>query len=243
MNTPLVSVIIPAYNAERYLADAITSVLKQSVGSPEIIVVDDGSTDHTAQVAKYFGSKVRFQTQPNAGAGAARNTGVRLAQGQFIGFHDADDLWEKDKLERQLSHFDQNADLDMIFGHVEQFISPELIDMLNAQTPALTEAIPGLYAGSMLIKREQFFRVGLFREDLKIGEFIDWYARAQDLDLNMLVLPQVVIKRRIHQTNQMRTKKEHHQTYVRVLKAALDRRRQGGLKIPGRILPQTLKAN
>ncbi len=235
MNTPLVSVIIPAFNAERYFGDAITSVVQQSVDSPEIIVVDDGSTDHTARVAQRFAPEVRFHTQPNAGAGAARNAGVQLAQGQFLSFLDADDLWEKDKLERQLSHFKQNADLDMVFGHVEQFISPELLDRLNPQNPALTDAMPGLYAGSMLIKREQFFRVGLFQEDLEIGEFIDWYGRAQDLGLKTFVLPQVVTKRRIHKTNQMRTKQEHFHVYVGVLKAALDRRRQHHVKVKSQL--------
>jgi glycosyltransferase involved in cell wall biosynthesis len=235
MNTPLFSVIIPAYNAEHYLADAITSILQQRAGSYEIILVDDGSTDNTAKVAKGFAKEVHYHAQPNTGSGAARNTGVQVAKGRFLSFLDADDLWSQDKLTHQLSQFDQKPDLDMVFGHVEQFISPELTEMLHLQTPALTKAMPGHHVGTMMIKRESFFRVGMFREDLSIGETVDWFGRAQDLDLNTFVMPQVVMKRRIHLTNQMRGKQAQYHKYAAVLKATLDRRRQQGLNLKSQL--------
>src|SRR5215203_2881736 len=112
----VVSAIIPVYNSERYLAEAIESVLVQTYPSHEIIVVDDGSIDGSAQVAKRFGSAVRYVFQRQAGVGAARNHGVELAEGRFFAFLDADDLWTKDKLQLQLAAFAADPELEAVFG-------------------------------------------------------------------------------------------------------------------------------
>jgi glycosyltransferase involved in cell wall biosynthesis len=93
-----ISVIIPAYNAEATLAETLASVLGQTLPPDEIIVVDDGSTDHTAQIATAAANSIRIIRQNNRGAAAALNMGVKLATGDTLGFVDADDLWEPDKL-------------------------------------------------------------------------------------------------------------------------------------------------
>ncbi|MGH8558757.1 MAG: glycosyltransferase, partial [Methylococcales bacterium] len=93
----LISVIIPAYNAAKYLVESINSVVTQSYSPFEIIVVDDGSKDATAQIAAQFGTQIRYFRQDNAGAGAARNRGVEMAHGHWLAFLDADDVWEPDK--------------------------------------------------------------------------------------------------------------------------------------------------
>ncbi len=119
-----VSVIIPAYNAERYLAEALASVFGQSRVPEEIIVVDDGSTDRTEEVVRKHGEAIRFLKQPHRGPGAARNLGVESARGEFIAFLDADDLWLPEKLSAQLDLFRTRPNIDMAFGRVRQFISP-----------------------------------------------------------------------------------------------------------------------
>ena len=91
-NISLISVIIPVYNGDKYLAEAIESVLDQKDFTLDVIVVDDGSTDNTAKVTEKFTSMVRYYYQENAGPGAARNKGITLALGDFISFLDADDL-------------------------------------------------------------------------------------------------------------------------------------------------------
>ena len=111
-NDNLVSVIIPVYNGELYLDEAIESALGQPYRPIEVIVVDDGSTDGSAEVAKQFDSPMRYCFQPNAGLGAARNKGISLAQGSFFAFLDADDLWLENKLTRQMALFDKNPELD-----------------------------------------------------------------------------------------------------------------------------------
>src|SRR5436853_749734 len=100
----LVSVIIPVYNCEQYLAEAIQSVLAQTHPTIELIVVDDGSTDNSAAVAKSF-AVVRYVFQRQGGPGAARNRGISLARGSFLAFLDADDVWVAGKLTRQLAAF------------------------------------------------------------------------------------------------------------------------------------------
>jgi glycosyltransferase involved in cell wall biosynthesis len=97
-----VSVIIPAHNAEAYIEETIRSALAQTHADLEIIVVDDGSTDRTAERVRAFGDRLVLRVQPNAGVAAARNTGARLATGEWLAFLDADDLWEPEKTERQL---------------------------------------------------------------------------------------------------------------------------------------------
>src|SRR4026207_1616410 len=119
--TPLVSVIIPVYNYDRYLGEAIESVLSQTYQQLEVIVVDDGSTDQSGEVARSFdGRGVRYCQQVHAGIGPARNKGVELAQGDYIAFLDADDRWPLEKLERQLRAFESDPELEMCFGQALQ---------------------------------------------------------------------------------------------------------------------------
>ena len=224
-NDRLVSVIVPVYNGKRYLGEAIESVLAQTYRSVEIIVVDDGSTDGSAQVAKRFDS-VRYSFQSNSGAAAARNQGVASSQGDFLAFLDADDLWINDKLARQMAVFQADSKLDMVFGLVSQFYSWEIGDDIKRRLKIPVETLPGLHVGTMLIKREAFLQVGSFVTNWEIGEFIDWYARAREQDLKTLMLPDVVMRRRIHKTNQGITKAPQRKAYVHILKAALDRRRK-----------------
>ncbi len=112
-----VSVVIPAYNAGKYIGRAIDSVLAQTRPADEIIVVDDGSTDNTAEVAHGYGDKVRFIRQENAGASVARNTGIEAATGEWIAFLDADDEWLPQKLKLQTEHLRRNPDLVWTTGN------------------------------------------------------------------------------------------------------------------------------
>ena len=102
MNTPLISVIIPTYNCAHYLGEAIGSVLSQAYPAIEVLVVDDGSADATAQVAADFGGRIRYFRQANGGIGAARNSGLAHARGDFIAYLDADDLYVPGRLARQM---------------------------------------------------------------------------------------------------------------------------------------------
>src|SRR5262245_15868584 len=228
--TPLVSVIIPVYNYDRYLAEAMESVLGQTYQRLEVIVVDDGSTDRSSEVANSFAARgVRYCHQVHAGIGAARNKGVELAQGDYVAFLDADDRWPLEKIERQLHAFESDPELEMVFGQALQLQNgPEWEAGVKNSKPSVTGMVPGMVAGTMLIKQADLFRVGKFKDDLTVGEFIDWYARAVELQVRSLVLPDLLLWRRIHDSNQGVRERQSVTDYARVLKASLDRRRAEG---------------
>ena len=114
----LVSIIMPAYNAGKYVGDSIRSALAQTYGRLELLVVDDGSTDDTAEVVRAMAAadaRVRYVHRENGGQGRARNTGIENSRGPLVAFLDADDLWEPGKLERQLKVLEETG-CDLVFG-------------------------------------------------------------------------------------------------------------------------------
>ncbi len=220
MESGLVSVIIPIFNSERFLAEAVESVLAQSYPTVEIILVDDGSTDGGAKTAQ--GYPVRYFFQQHLGPGAARNLGIRQARGEFLSFLDADDVWMPEKTTGQMRMLAARPELDAVFGWVEQFAGG---DTAPPKTRFVGTVMNGIHAGSMLIRSASFARVGLFATGWAIGEFVDWYARATEAGFASVVLPEVVVRRRIHEKNFMRSDGVDLVEYARILKAALDRRR------------------
>jgi glycosyltransferase involved in cell wall biosynthesis len=222
-----ISVIIPVYNGEQYLAEAINSVLDQTTPASQIIVVDDGSTDATKLVAEGFGKHIEYIWQePSGKAAVARNRGLKQARGEYLTFLDADDLWLPDKLSMQLTALlEENAEL--VFGQAIEFYSPEMDfefrDRIRCtDTPTLT-----YMAGTMFTTRNIFDRVGLFSEKQPIVEFVEWYLRAFELNLKTYHLNHVVLKRRLHGNNSGHTMDARKTDYLRLLKASLDRRRAG----------------
>ncbi len=226
---PLLSVVIPAFDAELHLAEAIESVLRQGERDLEILVVDDGSTDGTAGVARSFGSPVRVISQESHGAGHARNAGVREARGEYVAFLDHDDVWEADKLEHQLAALAADPGLDLVFGHMRQFRSPEIPAPVAARIHCPPEPQAALLPGTLLVRLETFRRVGEFGESSQASEFLEWLLRADDLGLRRLTIPQTVLWRRLHATNFHVLNPRARSDYVRTLKVALDRRRAGGV--------------
>jgi len=187
---PLVSAAITTYNRSRYLRGAIESVLAQTVDDLEVIVVDDGSTDDTEAVVEPYLDRLRYVRQDNAGRAAARNTAVRAARGELIAFCDSDDRWCPDRLARQVSVLDVEADAGMVHGQVE------LIDANDRPLPVQTAAHravfaaahrrPASYAGyaldcrclssTILVRRLVFDRIGLYDTGLPIEDY-DFYLR------------------------------------------------------------------
>ena len=221
----LVSVIIPVYNGECYLAEAIESILAQTLPPDEIIIVDDGSTDETPRIARCFVYPVRYHAQSHSGAGAARNRGVSLAQGDWLAFLDADDLWLPDKLARQMALCKSEPGLEMVFGGVEQFISPDLDETRRSSLHIQSHMINGFHIGTMLIGRGAFERVGHFSTAFRVGEFIDWFARAKEMGLKSGMVPNIIMRRRIHGNNLMQREDNISGEYARILKATINRRR------------------
>lgn len=218
-----VSVVIAVYNGERYLAEAIRSVLAQSLPAAELLVVDDGSSDATPRVCADFGSDLRYLRLAHGGVAAALNAGISTASSEWLAFLDADDLWSKDKLRRQFEALEERPDADMVFGHMRQFRSPELA---GKPSPSDQSIIPGLSRCTLLIRRSAMQQVGPFEEHWRVGEFVDWYLRAQDRGLREVMLDDVLLHRRLHENNLGRQDRATGVDFARIIKRALDRRRQ-----------------
>jgi glycosyltransferase involved in cell wall biosynthesis len=226
MNPTIISCIVPVYNGETYLGEAIESILRQSYRPIEIIIADDGSTDGTATVAGRYGKQIRYLRQANAGPAAARNLGLSAAAGEFVGFLDADDLWHPEKLARQMACL-QDA-LDYCVSHVQNFWIPELIEEENRfRDHRMSKALPGYVTGTLLARRDCFNAVGHFNTAIQHADDTEWFLRANERGTAMKLLPDVLLYRRLHYTNLSRVKASNSRDqYLRVLKTALDRRRR-----------------
>jgi glycosyltransferase involved in cell wall biosynthesis len=222
--TGSVSVVLPVYNRAAYVGEAIESVLSQTCPPAELIVIDDGSTDESLEIVASFARPcLRVVRQANAGIGAARNRGLALATGELIGFIDSDDLWERGKLERQVRAMADYSQVQLVFGHLLEFLSPDRATELSGSLRIATGAVPGLIASTLLVRRTAVETIGPFNETLRVGEFVEWMARAHDHDLASLMLPEIVARRRIHGGNTVLTRA--NTDYLRAIKSTLDRRR------------------
>jgi len=227
-----ISVIFPIYNCKRYIGEAMESILSQTYPASEIIVIDDGSRDGSRDVIKSFSSpRIRYFYQTNKGIGGARNLGIKLSNGNYLTFLDQDDYWEPNKLQLQVDTFLKNPKIELLFTYVQQFISPELSEEETKNKVCPEQPMPGYLAGTMMAKREAFHRAGLFPTDFRVGEFVDWYARAMEKGLKMELIPDVLYHRRIHTTNTVLKEINNRHDYLKVLRASIMRRReQGALK-------------
>lgn len=225
LTAPDVSVVIPVHNGEKYLAEAICSVLAQSHPRTEVIVVDDGSTDNSATTALAFGPPVRLVQQANLGPAEARNAGVRQAVGDMLAFLDADDLWAPDKLARQIKALHSNPTCEAVVGRVENFLSPELDEMQRRSLMIAVQQGGDVHVGALLIRRVAFERVGYFNVRWRQCDFVDWWGRATQAGLSYAILPGLVLKRRLHGNNLTRLERTSRNEYVAMLHQHLTRQR------------------
>ena len=223
-----ISVIIPVYNGELYLGEAIESVLSQSFQPSEIIIIDDGSADSSKSIVKQYKPNVHYFYQTNKGTASARNLGINMSRGNFLAFLDQDDTWESKKLEMQINAFQKDKNLDIVFGYLQQFYSPELQEKIRMKIYCPDHPEPGYLPSAMLIKRDTFFKVGMFDTKWKIGEWTNWFVRATEIGLRTEMLSDILVKRRIHNENKGILKRDERTEYVKILKASLDRRREKG---------------
>jgi glycosyltransferase involved in cell wall biosynthesis len=180
-----VSVVIPAYNAMTYLPDTLESVFKQTFTDFEVLIIDDGSTDNIGQwVKEIIDPRVKLIVQNNQGVSAARNTGINHAQGEYIAFLDADDLWEPTKLEKQVICLEKNPEIGLVdtwVALVDEHSHPTgTVIKTNAEGNVWKQIIerPTVVCGSSpLVRRSCFTNVGLFNRDLSGSADWDMWIR------------------------------------------------------------------
>jgi glycosyltransferase involved in cell wall biosynthesis len=217
---PSVGAAIPAYNAERWLAQAIESLLAQSAVPGDILVLDDGSTDATATVAGRFGSPVRVLSQANAGIGAARNRAVELVRGEIVAFLDADDLYTPSSIATRLDVLLERPHVGAVFGHERRFA-----EIRDGKPVPIGPSRPSPLPGSMLVRRDALELVGRFPADTRVAEGLDWLLRAQELSVESVTVEEQVLWRRVHGENNSVRHRDSMGEFARTLKASLDRRR------------------
>lgn len=184
------------YNGEKFLTEAIESILKQTLPSDEIIIVNDGSTDKTAEILNQY-PQITVVSQSNKGVWLSINKAIDLATGKYLNFIDADDLWHPDKNLQQLEHLIKNPGLDFSICEFQQFTQ-------IGQTKNYTPPQKGRIQLCMLIKKSKFISVGKFGVELQ-AEAILWFQKAQLNGLKGGYLTNVLAFRRSHETNMTRS--------------------------------------
>ncbi len=198
--TALVSAIIPVYNGARFVGDALGSALAQADARMEIIVVDDASTDGSAELLGSRSDIELIRLSENAGPSVARNRGLAVARGDYVAFLDADDLWSPGKTRIQLDWFARHPAAGFVTGLQETFIEPGCHPPAWAYKMAAAPASGGV-PSAWLIRRDVLDRVGLFDPSYRHAEDIDWLARAAQAGITLDSVDEVVFRKRVHDTN------------------------------------------
>ena len=231
----LISCIVPVFNGERYLQEALDSILAQTYRPIEIIVVDDGSSDGTTRILAGMKKSIRTLRQDNRGPSAARNLGWRCASGEFVAFLDCDDLWHPKKLARQMARFEARPDLELCIAHAQPFWVDELREeAFKMRHQPRAQVVPGYTTGALLTRKGLFEKYGEFDSSLWFGDSTEWFLRLADQGAIMELLPDVLLYHRMHKTNHTRRRMAaSKEEFLHIIKAKLDRNRlHGGTAIP-----------
>ncbi|MEB0136028.1 glycosyltransferase [Actimicrobium sp. CCC2.4] len=238
-----ISVIIPVFNGAQFIAETVRSVLRQTYKDYELIIVNDGSADGTLEKLKEFGMAVNIISIPNGGVSNARNTGIKASCGEYIAFLDADDLWEENKLERQMKVFEQYPDVGFCccnyvqenngVNHFDLFSDDHalIIDAPMSESSVVT-LINSNFVGTcsnVIIRKSVLSQTGLFNTALKQAEDYDLWLRCS-LVTNFFVMSDVLIIKINHETNLTNNQLETWQCHEKVLMMRLSEKIYVGRK-------------
>ena len=201
-----IAVIIPAYNAASFLAETLESVLRQTLPADEILVIDDGSTDDTAAIAESFPPPVRVFRRKNARQAASRNFGAAQATSEWIAFQDADDLWEENKLERQMEELARNPAASLCYTGRVKFTMENGAMRFGSVIPGppVSEIANELFhrctflPSTVLMRKSAFLDAGGFRTTFKITEDWDMWLRLLHRGIQFASCPEPLLLYRMH---------------------------------------------
>lgn len=219
---PLVSFIVPAFNAGEFLGELLESIRAQDYSPYEIIVVDDGSTDNTEEVAR-AASEVRYFKQANQGAAAARNHAVSESRGEILSFADADDRLLPGKTRRQVDYLLENMEVGGSLGLIKNFNHDGSEMPTWAHLATGNEEIAAII--TLVVWREVFLSVGSFNPTLRVASDFDWVIRARNAGIRIDLLRECFLDRRIHSANLSHQAAQQRKLLLHSFKASLDRRR------------------
>ena len=224
MTNPLVTVVVAVHDGERFLRPALESLYAQDYQPFEVVFVDDGSTDGSAEIARSFPG-IRYVHQPNQGLAAARNTGLSLAEGEFLAYLDDDDLIPPHKLRRQAEYLVANPDVGCVLGRQEVMFEPGFDPPEWLSRDKVFGDLDGVPLVSAMIRTELLRAVGGFDPSYRFAEDRDLFVRLRERGVRVEVIPEVLLSRRFHGDNMnFRLRPEKH-PLLRSLKAKIDRER------------------
>ena len=220
---PLITVAIPVHNGEKFLGGAIESAFSQSYSPIQVIVVDDGSTDASFEIASSY-EDVIVHHQDQGGPSAARNQGLRMATGELVTFIDADDQMTIGGLQAQHRHLVSHAHLECVFGFADTKLEPgtRLPPWLN--TPAGYDSVVPF--PSALFRTATLRRAGGFDETVRVGEWFELFTRLREEPFEVAVVPTEVINKRIHSANLSHQQGAMQAEMFLSLKKRMDRQRK-----------------
>jgi glycosyltransferase involved in cell wall biosynthesis len=200
LENPLVSVIMAVKNGERFVAEAIDSILAQDYQPCEIIVVDGQSTDSTAEIVKSYTS-LHYVWQTGKGIADAYNTGIRAAKGELIAFLSHDDIWSSNKITVQVNYLLKHPDIQYVVTKFKYFLEEGYPIPPGLGAEYLDRIHTGIITETLCARRDLFNIVGSFDTEFKVAEDTDWFARAIDYKMPMAVIPEVLLFKRVHNQN------------------------------------------
>ena len=224
MTRPLVSAIVAVYNGERFLGAALESIYAQDYQPIEVIVVDDGSEDGTARIARSL-SGVRYLFQENQGPAAARNAGIAVAGGEFVAFLDHDDLMAPNKLRLQVGFLQDHPEVGCVLTRQAIFLEPGTVRPPWLQRDSILGDLGGVQPLSALVRRTVFERVGLLDPAYRLAEGTEWFARVREAGVKIALLPEVLLYRRVHGSNLSYQHRAMQAALLKAMKGKIDRRR------------------
>jgi glycosyltransferase involved in cell wall biosynthesis len=223
---PLVSVVVPVYNGERFLGACLESVFAQTWQAIDVVAVDDGSTDGSADVMTRF-PDLRCLAQSNQGVAAARNRGIHAARGEIIALIDQDDLWLPGKIAAQMQVLLADPAVDYVLTRQERFLEDGIATPTWVRPHSLDGPVGGFEPSAALIRRAAFDRVGLFDTRFVQGSDAEWFFRATDAGLRVAVVDAPLLRRRIHADNNSRFTERSAAELRRIAFESIRRKRAG----------------
>jgi len=222
---PLVSVIMIVKNGERFIRQALDSILAQSYRPFEIILVDGNSQDKTLEIAREF-HPIRILQQAGTGVSDGYNTGIRAATAGFVAFLSHDDLWTPDKLDVQMNYLMEHPEI-MFTNCLRTFFLESGSGIPKGfRKHLLIGEHPAMIMESLVARKTVFDQVGYFNNALRTAEDVDWYSRATDLKIPSYMLPQVLLRKRIHDRNISMDVDKNNKNLLFALRASVERKKE-----------------
>lgn len=225
MENPLVSIIMVVKNGERFIRQALESILAQSYRPFEIILVDGKSQDKTIEIATEF-SQIRILQQPGIGVSDGYNTGIRTANADFVAFLSHDDLWTPSKLTLQMNYLIEHPEIMFTNCLTTFFLEPGAEIPEGFRRHLLVGEHPAMIMENLVARKTVFDQVGYFNNSLRTAEDVDWYSRATDLKIPSFMLHQALLLKRIHDRNISMDVDKNNKNLLHALRSSVERKKK-----------------